>query len=204
MVAGADKEDPADDQGLLWLLPPLPTVVVAEDGEAPAPLVVVMVWAVGLGSVILTLGAAKKCLVLALESPQSLVRSRTDRLFSERWPETTGTLETGRSLVPEDSGHSTRPLVRRSASGQDYSGTLRIVRNSTSAIGTSGSRSSPCISSRARWPWRFDSTMNPSLPATGHSSDPTARRAPGFSDPKEFLNLAFWSQKQFAICNARE
>ena len=76
MVAGADKEDPADDQGLLWLLPPLPTVVVAEDGEAPAPLVVVMVWAVGLGSVILTLGAAKKCLVLALESPQSLVRSR--------------------------------------------------------------------------------------------------------------------------------
>merc|ERR1712200_369557 len=114
---------------------------------------------------------------LAKSSPSDVpTLSRPPSLASlPRRRSTTGTSESGKNSDPAVSASSMRPSDLRSARDQDSSDTPQTALSSTSATGTSGLRSSPCTSSPARWPWRCASTTSPSLPATGHSWDPTVR-----------------------------
>jgi len=102
--------------------------------------------------------------VATVRSLQSAHRSSTVPRYSKssRVPTTT-------SSAPEVTGASMTPSVPRYARGPASSGTRRNATSSTSATTTSGSRSTPSMSSLVQLSW---GTTVTSLPATGPSKDP--------------------------------
>merc|ERR1719468_1258571 len=89
---------------------------------------------------------------------------------------TTGILASGRSLDLEDSEHSMRLWDLKFVRDLVSSDIPQIVINFMNAIGTSGLRSLLFTFSPVLLPWLSDNMMSPSLPVTGPSLVPPARR----------------------------
>merc|ERR1719468_1218120 len=106
-------------------------------------------------------------------SPKALT---ADTITTMMVRSTTGILASGRSLDLEDSEHSMRLWDLKFVRDLVSSDIPQIVINFMNAIGTSGLRSLLFTFSPVLLPWLSDNMMSPSLPVTGPSLVPPARR----------------------------